>query len=34
MLLILFGWFAAAWPLWLALVVLLIVDRKADTRAR
>lgn len=25
---------AAAWPAWLALVVLLIVDREADTRAR
>ena len=25
---------AAAWPAWLALVVLLIVDQEADTRAR
>lgn len=28
MLLIFFGWLAAAWPLWLALAVLLIVDRE------
>ena len=25
---------AAIWPLWLALVVLLILDQEADTRAR
>lgn len=25
---------AALWPLWLALLVLLIVDQEADTRAR